>query len=75
MIDDALVIDGNAAASFTGVLNPALPLGQPIDTILGSYPPRDLTTLFLAGISKHYFECVDTHRSIAGNTELWLVIQ
>jgi hypothetical protein len=75
VIDDALVIDGHAAASFNGVLNPALPLGRPIDTILGAYPPRDVTTLFPAGISNHYFECVDTHRSIAGNTELWLVIQ
>jgi hypothetical protein len=75
VIDDALVIDGNAAASFNGVLNPALPLGQPIDRILGPYPPRDVTTLFPAGIFPHYFECVDTHRSIAGNTELWLIIQ
>jgi hypothetical protein len=38
VIDDALVIDGNAVASFNGVLNPALPLGQSIDRILGPYP-------------------------------------
>jgi len=75
VVDDALVIDGNAVVNFSGVLNPALPLGRPIETVLGAVPPRDVTSLFPAGVTNHYFECVDAGRAIAGNTELWLVIQ
>ena len=77
VVDDALIIDGNATVNFSGVLNPAapLPLGRPIETVLGAVPARDVTSLFPAGVTNHYFECVDTGRAIAGNTELWLFIQ
>ena len=81
VIDNFIIVNGvNACGTaesshescFGPVLNPDVPLGAPIDTILTPVPPIDVSALIPVGTTSVVFELRD-FGSIAGNTSVFLV--
>ncbi len=74
--DDKLYIDGaDAGLGFAGVADSALTLCQPIEDVLMSVPPRDVTDFIPEGDHCVTFKLADTQRAILGNTRIYLVWQ
>ncbi len=83
VIDNFLTVNGATACDgvvgqafqdscFGPIINPAFPIGVPIETVLSTVGPIDVTHLIPVGTNTVVFELLD-HGVIAGNTDLWLV--
>lgn len=73
-VDNSLAINGVHAIDFAGIIpGGGNMVGKPLEQVLYTWPPRDVTHLILAGDHQVLFQIVDWG-IVAGWTEVWLVI-
>jgi sugar lactone lactonase YvrE len=72
--DDKLFVESNdAGLGFDGIIDGNFPKCVPLEQVLGTVPPRNITRYLPDGTNCVTFRLADTQRNILGNTAIYLV--